>query len=115
MVGWSILLFGWLSMVAIATAFLQYFRALVPDIGPWAGVLEMVSLVAFAIATNLLGVQVTGTVVNILSLAKLAPFIILVVGGALFLLSDAGTMVSNFAPFLTGSAINYEEAAVVAF
>lgn len=114
-VGWSFLLFGWLSMVAITLAFLKYFQVFVPDLGDWAGVAVMASLVAFAIVTNLLGVKVTGAVINTLSLAKLVPFTALVIGGTIFLLSDPERMMSNFTPFLTGTAINYGEAVVVAF
>ncbi|NLT37154.1 MAG: amino acid permease [Methanomassiliicoccus sp.] len=115
MVGWSFLLFGWLSLVAITLAFLQYFEALVPDIGFLAGVGVMVSLVVFAVVTNLMGVKVTGRVINVLSLAKIVPFALLVVGGAIYLLGEPERMMSNFTPFLTGSAINFGEAVVVAF
>lgn len=114
-VGWSFLLFGWLSLVAITLAFLEYFRALFPDIGFWAGVAVMASLAAFAIATNLMGVRTTGRVINVLSLAKIVPFALLVIGGAAFLLGDPGRMADNFTPFLTGTAIEYGEAVVVAF
>ncbi len=115
MVGWSFLLFSWLSLVAVTLAFLQYFRALVPGIGFWAGVVVMTSLAAFAILTNLMGVKVTGRVINILSLAKIVPFAILIIGGVIFLLGDPERMMANFTPFLTGNAIDFGAAVVVAF
>lgn len=115
MVGWSFLLFSWLSLVAITLAFLQYFRALVPDTGFLAGLAVMASLAAFAIITNLMGVKVTGRVISILSIAKIVPFAILVIGGVIFLLVNPGRMAANFTPFLTGDAINFGEAVVVAF
>ncbi len=115
MVGWSFLLFSWLSLVAITLAFLQYFRALVPDIGFVVGVVVMASLAAFAIITNLMGVKVTGRIINFLSLAKIVPFAILIVGGVIFLVVNPGRIVNNFTPFLTGGAINFGEAVVVAF
>lgn len=115
MVGWGFLVFSWLTLVAITLAFLQYFRALMPDTGFIAGLIVMASLAVFAIVTNLMGVKVTGRVINLLSLAKLVPFVILIVGGVLFLSINPGRIVNNFTPFFTGDAINFGEAVVVAF
>src|SRR5881396_3473885 len=85
LVGWGLLLAEWFSLAVFPVAFTQYFLSLVPGIDELGKALLKAVFIAIILSTNLVGVKTAGRVNDALTIAKLTPLLLIVVGGIAFL------------------------------
>jgi APA family basic amino acid/polyamine antiporter len=114
-VGWGLLLAEWFSLAVFPVAFTQYFLFFDPGIGDLGKVLLKALFIVIILVTNLVGVKAAGRVNDGLTIAKLAPLVLIVLGGLGFLGLQPGTFGSNFAPFFTGDSLAFGRALVLIF
>lgn len=114
-VGWGLLLAEWFSLAVFPVAFTQYFLALVPGIDVYGQALLKAIFIAVILGTNLVGVKAAGRVNDGLTIAKLSPLVLIVLGGLLFLGLRTSTFVSNLTPFATGGLPAFGSALVLIF
>jgi APA family basic amino acid/polyamine antiporter len=115
LVGWGLLLAEWLSLAVFPVAFTQYFLALVPGIAELGKALLKAVFIAIILLTNLVGIKTAGRVNDALTIAKLTPLFLIVVGGIAFLGLQPGTFGSNLTPFVTGDLYAFGRALVLIF
>src|SRR2546430_16987623 len=115
LVGWGLLLAEWFSLAVFPVAFTQYFLSLVPGIDELAKALLKAVFIAIILVTNLVGVKTAGRVNDALTIAKLAPLLLIVVGGIAFLGLQPATFASNLSPFVTGDLSAFGRALVLIF
>ncbi|TLZ94494.1 MAG: amino acid permease [Methanobacteriota archaeon] len=96
-------------------AFTQYFLSLVPGIDELGKALLKGVFIAIILSTNLVGVKTAGRVNDALTIAKLTPLLLIVVGGIAFLGLQPGTFASNLSPFVTGDLSAFGRALVLIF
>ena len=114
-VGWGLLLAEWFSLAVFPVAFTQYFVALDPGIDALGQALLKLLFILIILVTNVVGVKAAGRVNDGLTIAKLAPLVLIVVGGLGFLAFQPGTLASNLSPFVTGGAAAFGPALVLIF
>jgi amino acid transporter len=114
MVGWALLLAEWFSLAVFPVAFAQYFTAIIPvnDLGV---VLLKGGFMAFIVITNILSVKAAGRANDILTIIKLSPLLMIMVGGLGFMFTDPSAVSSNMTPFFTGDALAFGSALVLIF
>ena len=115
LVGWGLLLAEWFSLAVFPVAFTQYFLSLVPGIDELGKALLKGVFIAIILSTNLVGVKTAGRVNDALTIAKLTPLLLIVVGGIAFLGLRPGTFASNLSPFVTGDLSAFGRALVLIF
>ncbi len=115
MVGWGMLLAEWFSLAVFPVAFAQYFAALVPGIGDLGEAALKALFIAIVMITNLVGIKIAGRVNDSLTIAKLSPLIIIILGGLGLVLLQPSFVSSNLSPFLTGGLAAYGQAFVLIF
>jgi len=115
LVGWGLLLAEWLSLAVFPVAFTQYFLSLVPGIDELGKALLKAVFIAIILVTNLVGVKTAGRVNDALTIAKLTPLLLIVVGGIAFLGLQPATFASNLSPFVTGDLSAFGRALVLIF
>lgn len=115
MVGWSLLLAEWFSLAVFPVAFAQYFTSFFPGMGPFGEVLLKGAFMLFIVVTNLISVKAAGRTNDVLTIFKLSPLIIMMVGGMAFMVIDPGTTSGNLTPFFTGTAASIGSALVLIF
>jgi APA family basic amino acid/polyamine antiporter len=115
MVGWALLLAEWFSMAVFPVAFAQYLTAMVPGIDSTGEVVVKALFVVFIIATNFIGVRAAGRTNDALTIIKLMPLALLIVGGAVFFLAQPTMLATNLSPFVTGDAHAFGSALVLIF
>ena len=115
LVGWGLLLAEWFSLAVFPVAFTQYFLSLVPGIDELGKALLKGVFIAIILFTNLVGVKTAGRVNDALTIAKLTPLLLIVVGGVAFLGLQPGTFASNLSPFVTGDLSAFGRALVLIF
>lgn len=115
MVGWDFLVAELFSLAAFPIAFAQYFTALFQGIPNGADVVIKVLFVAFVVVTNVVGVKIAGRTNDVLTIAKLAPLGLIIVGGFVLIAVQPGTTASHFSPFLLGDPTMFGQAVVLAF
>ncbi|TLZ58714.1 MAG: amino acid permease [Methanobacteriota archaeon] len=115
LVGWGLLLAEWFSLAVFPVAFTQYFLSLVPGIDELGKALLKGVFIAIILVTNLVGVKTAGRVNDALTIAKLTPLLLIVVGGIAFLGLQPGTFASNLSPFVTGDLSAFGRALVLIF
>src|SRR3989442_1638086 len=103
LVGWSLLLAEWFSLAVFPVAFTQYFVALDPGIDAFGRVLLKGLFIVIILVTNLVGIKAAGRVNDVLTIAKLSPLVLIVLGGLVFVTLQPGRFVSNSLPFFTGA------------
>src|SRR2546428_4372942 len=101
LVGWSLLLAEWFSLAVFPVAFTQCFVALDPAIDDLGKVLLKAVFIGIILVTNLVGVKAAGRVNDVLTIAKLSPLVLIVLGGLAFVTLQSGRFVSNSIPFFT--------------
>ncbi len=112
-VGWALLLSEWLAMAIFPVAFVQYFTALFPGVD-WTGeVMLKVGFILIILVTNIAGVKTAGRFNDVLTLAKLTPLVLIMVGGLAFMLLNPATVAENLSPFFTGDALSFGQAMVL--
>jgi len=114
-VGWGLLLAEWFSLAVFPVAFTQYFLALVPGIDELGKALLKAVFIAIILVTNLVGIKTAGRVNDALTIAKLTPLFLIVVGGLAFLGLQPATFGSNLNPFVTGDQVAFGRALVLIF
>lgn len=114
-VGWGLLLAEWFSLAVFPVAFTQYFVSLVPGIDGFGQALLKAVFIAIILSTNLVGVKAAGRVNDGLTIAKLTPLVLIVLGGIAFLGFQTPTFVSNLSPFMTGDLSAFGSALVLIF
>src|SRR5712691_9350235 len=115
LVGWSLLLAEWFSLAVFPVAFTQYFVALDPGIDALGKVILKAVFIAIILVTNLVGVKAAGRVNDVLTIAKLSPLVLIVLGGLVFVTLQPGKFVSNSLPFFTGDLAAFGQALVLIF
>jgi len=115
LVGWSLLLAEWFSLAVFPVAFTRYASILLP----WASDSWTIPLKAFFIvvilATNVFGVKAAGRFNDYLTIGKLAPLLVLTIGGFVVIALQPASSFSNFTPFMTGNAVSAGQALVLIF
>ncbi len=114
-VGWGLLLAEWFSLAVFPVAFTQYFVALVPGVDAIGQALLKAVFIAIILGTNLVGVKAAGRVNDGLTIAKLSPLVLIVLGGLAFLGLQTPTFVSHLSPFVTGGGAAFGSALVLIF
>ncbi len=115
LVGWGLLLAEWFSLAVFPVAFSQYFVSLVPGIDALGQAALKAVFIAIVLGTNLVGVKAAGRVNDGLTIAKLTPLVLIVVGGLAFLGLQTSAFVSNLSPFMTGDLSAFGSALVLIF
>src|SRR5713226_853322 len=115
MVGWGLLLAEWFSLAVFPVAFAQYFVALVPSVNEGGKVLLKAGFIALVIVSNVIGIKKAGRVNDLLTVAKLSPLILIVLGGIVFLAIQPGQISANLNPFFAGDAPAFGQALVLIF
>src|SRR3989449_3110197 len=114
-VGWGLLLAEWFSLAVFPVAFTQYFLALDPGIDDLGKALLKAVFIAIILVTNLIGVKAAGRVNDVLTVAKLSPLLLIVLGGFAFVALQPGRFAGNLVPFFTGDLSAFGRALVLIF
>src|SRR5437899_114016 len=114
-VGWGLLLAEWFSLAVFPVAFTQYFLALDPGIDDLGKALLKAVFIAIILVTNLIGVKAAGRVNDVLTVAKLSPLVLIVLGGIAFVALQPGQFAGNLIPFFTGDVSAFGRALVLIF
>jgi basic amino acid/polyamine antiporter, APA family len=115
MVGWGLLLAEWFSLAVFPVAFVQYFVALVPGVDPLGKVFLKAVFITLVIVSNVIGIKKAGKVNDLLTLAKLSPLILIVLGGIAFLAIQPSRISANLNPFFAGDVPAFGQALVLIF
>ncbi len=115
LVGWGLLLAEWFSLAVFPVAFTQYFVSIIPGIDALGQALLKALFIVIVLTTNLVGVKAAGQVNDGLTIAKLTPLILIVLGGLAFLALRTPAFVSNLSPFATGGLSAVGPALVLIF
>ncbi len=115
LVGWALLLAEWFSLAVFPVAFTQYFVFFDPGISDLGKALLKGAFIAIVFLTNLVGIKIAGRVNDGLTIAKLAPLFLIILGGLAFLGLQPGQFGSNFQPWLTGDPVAFGRALVLIF
>jgi amino acid transporter len=114
-VGWSLLLAEWFSLAVFPVAFAQYFVALIPGLDALAQLLLKALFIIIILFTNLLGVKAAGRINDGLTLAKLGPLLLIIIGGIVLIVAQPSIVLGNFTPFSTGGTAALGQALVLIF
>src|SRR6059036_244981 len=114
-VGWGLLLAEWFSLAVFPVAFTQYFLALDPGIDDLGKAVLKAVFIAIILVTNLIGVKAAGRVNDVLTVAKLSPLLLIVLGGFAFVALQPGQFAGNLVPFFTGDVSAFGRALVLIF
>ena len=114
-VGWGLFLAEWLSLAVFPVAFATYAAALLPDLGWGSEIPLKVAFMLIVFATNAFGIRAAGRFNDILTIAKLGPLLLVVVGGLALIGLHPGTAVSNLTPFSKGGLQDFGQAFVLIF
>jgi amino acid transporter len=115
MVGWGLLLAEWFSLAVFPVAFVQYFAALVPGVSDGGKILLKAAFIALVIVSNVVGIKKAGRVNDLLTIAKLSPLILIVLGGIVLLALQPVRISTNLNPFFAGDAPAFGQALVLIF
>src|SRR2546425_5408821 len=115
MVGWGLLLAEWFSLAVFPVAFAQYFVALVPGIDDLGRALLKAAFIGIVLGTNIVGVKMAGRVNDLLTIAKLSPLVLIILGGLVFVGLRPDTVASNLTPFVAGDLRAFGQALVLIF
>jgi len=114
-VGWGLLLAEWFSLAVFPVAFTQYFLAFDPGIDDLAKAVLKAVFIAIILVTNLIGIKAAGRVNDVLTIAKLSPLVLIVLGGFAFVALRPGQFGGNLVPFFTGDVSAFGRALVLIF
>jgi amino acid transporter len=115
MIGWALLLAEWFSLSVFPVAFAQYFTALVPGIDALGQAALKGVFIIIIIATNVVGVKAAGRANDALTLIKLSPLLLIILGGFVLIAGEPSAAGSNLEPFLTGGTEQIGQALVLIF
>ena len=115
MAGWALLLAEWFSLSVFPVAFAQYFTALVPGVDPMGQVGLKALCISIVVGLNIIGVKTAGRANDVLTIIKLSPLVLIILGGIAFALLQPSAAASHFVPFLTGGPAEAGQALVLIF
>jgi len=115
LVGWGMLLAEWFSLAVFPVAFAQYFAFFVPGIDALGSAILKGVFIVIILATNVIGVKAAGRVNDVLTITKLLPLLLVIIGGIAFVGLQSGTVTSNLSPFFTGGIPAFGQALVLIF
>jgi APA family basic amino acid/polyamine antiporter len=115
MVGWGLFLAEWLSLAVFPVAFATYATAIAPGLGWGSGIPLKTAFILIVFATNALGIRAAGRFNDVLTIAKLGPLVLVVIGGLVLIGLHPGTTLSNLTPFSKGSLRDLGQAFVLIF
>ncbi len=115
MIGWALLLAEWFSLAVFPVAFAQYFVALVPGIDAMGQAMLKGLFIVIIVVTNIAGIKAAGRANDALTLIKLSPLLLIILGGLFFMSANPATVTSDLHPFLTGGAGQLGQALVLIF
>jgi len=99
-------------MPVALVSYLQYF---VPSLTVLQGDIIKIVFVAVIAYINVRGVKSAGRVNDVLTIGKLAPLLLLIVAGFIWLVAHPGTAASNFTPFAPLGFSNFGPALIIIF
>jgi APA family basic amino acid/polyamine antiporter len=114
-VGWALLLAEWFSLAVFPVAFTQYFLSFFPGLDQFSQVLLKALFIAIILVTNVFGVRSAGKFNDALTIGKLAPLLLLMMSGLLFIGLRPEIAFPNFHPFVKGNLRDFGEALVLIF
>jgi APA family basic amino acid/polyamine antiporter len=114
-VGWGMFLAEWLSLAVFPVAFATYAIALFPQLGWEFSVPLKLVFIVIVFGTNALGIRTAGKFNDVLTIAKLGPLVLVVIGGLALIGLQPGTAVSNMTPFSKGSFYDLGQTFVLVF
>ncbi len=114
-IGWALLLAEWFSLAVFPVAFATYFASLVPGIDALGIVLLKAFFIAFVIVTNVFSVRAAGRTNDVLTIVKILPLVLIIIGGILFFLYDPSVLGGNMTPFVTGDFAAFGTALILVF
>ncbi len=115
MVGWALLLAEWFSLAVFPVAFATYFASLVPGIDAFGIVMLKAFFIIFVIATNVVSVKAAGRTNDVLTIVKIMPLALIIVGGIGFFLFNPTVLGANMTPFVTGDISAFGTALILVF
>ena len=115
MVGWGLLLAEWFSLAVFPVAFATYTIALVPELDWASGIPLKGAFILIVFVTNALGIRAAGKSNDVLTVAKLGPLVLVVLGGLIFLAFKPESLAANFSPFSKGGPGEIGQAFVLIF
>ena len=114
-VGWALLLAEWFSLAVFPVAFTQYFLSFFPNLDQFSQILLKAAFMMIILVTNVYGVKSAGKFNDILTIGKLAPLILLMASGLLFMGLRPEIAFPNFQPFVKGDLQSAGQALVLIF
>jgi len=114
-VGWALLLAEWFSLAVFPVAFTQYFLSFFPGLDQFSQILLKALFIAIILVTNIFGVRSASKFNDVLTIGKLAPLLLLMFSGLLFIGFSPETASPNFYPFAKGSLRDFGKALVLIF
>ncbi|MGZ4912951.1 MAG: APC family permease, partial [Halobacteriota archaeon] len=115
LVGWPL----WIAEVAglsvMPVAFVRYLSYFVPSLTVIQGDIIKIVFVAVIAYINVRAVKSAGRVNDVLTIGKLAPLLLLIVAGFIWLVVHPGTAASNFTPFAPLGFSNFGPALIIIF
>lgn len=115
LVGWALLLAEWFSLAVFPVAFARYASTLLPGASDsWIIPLKALFIIVILV-TNLIGVKSAGKFNDYLTIGKLAPLIILTLGGFVAIGLSPASALSNLHPFIKGDLSAAGQALVLIF
>jgi amino acid transporter len=115
MAGWALLLAEWFSLSVFPVAFAQYFTALVPGVDQLGQVGLKALFIGIVVAINIIGIKAAGRANDVLTIIKLSPLVLIILGGLVYAALQPAAAASNFVPFLTGGPAEVGQALVLIF
>lgn len=114
-VGWSLWLAEWTSLAVFPIAFVRYVMFFLPGLDSTHQAAIKVLYVAFLVVTNVAGAKAAGRMNDVLTFVKIAPLILFIGIGSVYMMSNPSTVVSNLSPFVPYGFANAGAALVLIF
>ena len=114
-VGWALLLAEWFSLAVFPVAFTQYFLSFFPNLDQFSQILLKGAFIMIILVTNVYEVKSAGKFNDVLTIGKLAPLLLLMASGLLFMGLRPEIAFPNFQPFVKGDLQNAGQALVLIF
>jgi len=96
-------------------AFTQYFLSFFPSLDQFSQILLKALFIAIILVTNIFGVRSAGKFNDVLTIGKLAPLLLLMFSGLVFIGLRPEMASPNFHPFAKGNLRDFGEALVLTF
>ena len=103
------------SLAVFPVAFAQYFGSLVPGIDAIGVVLLKAAFIVFVVVTNVVGIKAAGRTNDVLTIIKLSPLVLIIIGGLAFLVLNPAVFAANLSPFVTGDSGAFGTALILIF